>query len=162
MGVIERRRQLYQESAAQHAAACAEAQKAQAREVSDAPSAVARAGAVVELTRLAERADRLEAEKTTAYWERNLVVSALCRAAIMDGCKAWLGRHPETDQEWDRDWMTIVFIALPDGQVSWHIHRSEVASFWFLPMGGPEWDGHDTAEKYRRLEAWHAMKPGNP
>lgn len=48
-----------------------------------------------------------------------------------------------------------VFIDLPTGQVSWHVHDSELALFDFLPTSDQRcWDGHSTDEKYERLLAW--------
>ncbi len=95
--------------------------------------------------RLAER----EAEKDGAYRERNALVAALSKLF-----PAWLERHPHEDTEWEDDWRWIVFISLPTGQVSWHIHDSELSSFrhlWARREGS--WDGHTTEEKYRRLAA---------
>lgn len=40
------------------------------------------------------------------------------------------------------EWPTV-YIELPTGQVSWH-----------MPQHPEMWDGHDTAEKYRRLRAF--------
>jgi hypothetical protein len=37
----------------------------------------------------------------------------------------------------------VVYIELPTGQVSWH-----------MPQHPVPWDGHDTAEKYRRCRAF--------
>lgn len=48
-----------------------------------------------------------------------------------------------------------MFIDLPTGQVSWHVHDSELALFDFLPTSDQRcWDGHSTDEKYERLLAW--------
>jgi hypothetical protein len=63
-----------------------------------------------------------------------------------------IGRHPEEDKNWDREWMHIVYVDLPDGQVSWHIHDSELYLFAHLPPYVGEYDGHTTELKYRRLE----------
>jgi hypothetical protein len=99
----------------------------------------------------------LREQKDAAYRERNMCVAAIARMAIVDGGSAWLGHH--TSATWDEDWRNIVFVELPEvGQVSWHIHDSELAAFAFLPRDNDRvWDGHSTPEKYRRLEAWHAM-----
>lgn len=40
------------------------------------------------------------------------------------------------------DW-PVAFIELPTGQVSWH-----------LPAHPTAYDGHDTPEKYRRIDRW--------
>jgi hypothetical protein len=49
------------------------------------------------------------------------------------------------------DWR-VVHVDLPTGQVSWHISVTDLDLFpWPLPDGA-KWDGHDTAEKYYRLD----------
>lgn len=56
------------------------------------------------------------------------------------------------------DW-PVLFVKLPTGQVSWHISPDDVDLFPHVrrTIGGmpdaPPWDGHDTAEKYARLDA---------
>ncbi len=104
--------------------------------------------------------------KDQAYWERNQLVAALSKVF-----PAWCERHPDADKKWDDDWRTIVFIEIPTyeltnkyvqggfmryetRQLSWHIHDSEKEWFSHLPWRvGNSWDGHDTQEKYRRLNA---------
>jgi len=88
-----------------------------------------------------------------AYKERDMCVALIARMALALGYRVWLAQHPDAD--WEDDWRTIVYIDLPTGQVSWHIHDSERE--WFLRdlhyNSNPDliWDGHDTAEKYRRV-----------
>jgi len=51
------------------------------------------------------------------------------------------------------EWNWIVFIDLPAGQATWHIHDDELPRFSHLPRStGREWDGHTTAKKYDRVE----------
>jgi len=86
------------------------------------------------------------------YRERNMCVVGIARLALFLGYKAGIGQHKDKPgEEWESDWRNIVFIDLPAGQVSWHIHDSELELFSFLPVYVGEWDGHDTAEKYRRV-----------
>jgi len=83
--------------------------------------------------------------KNAAYVERNALVCALS--------KLWpshMAMHPE-DPAWEREWTHIVCIHAPVGQLTWHIHDSEVAAFAHLEMRPNDWDGHSTDEKYRRL-----------
>lgn len=95
------------------------------------------------------RIKELEAQKDGAYSERNQLVAALSKLL-----PAWMERHSEEDTAWDNDWRNIVFIGLPTGQVSWHIHDSEIDHFQHLTKkAGSSWDGHTTEEKYRRLAA---------
>lgn len=91
-------------------------------------------------------------QKNAAYAERDKCVVAIAGAAIDLGLDAWLGRHE--GGEWEDDWRNVVFIDLPTGQVSWHIHDSELHLFRFLKRSAAPWDGHDTEEKYRRLIEW--------
>jgi len=91
--------------------------------------------------------------KNGAYRERDQLVCALSKLF-----PSWLGKHPE-NETWDHDWRTIVFVQLPTGQCSWHIHDSEAAMFSHLSRGSTAWDGHTTEEKYRRLAALRAARP---
>lgn len=89
------------------------------------------------------------ADKDGAYRERDQCVAAIAVLALLHGWRAWLGRH--VGGEWEDDWRNIVFVELPTGQVSWHVHDSELPLFSFLQSTDEPWDGHDTPEKYRRL-----------
>jgi hypothetical protein len=125
-----------------------------------------------------------QCEFDVVYRERDFIVAALAKLATLSGTTggAWLARHEDTDgDEWDSDWRWVVYIGLPTGQVSWHIHDSELPLFAglvrFVPAFGgnlaeihfPDgrvqqrgygldsqflWDGHTTEEKYRRLYAY--------
>ena len=92
--------------------------------------------------------EELEVKKDNAYSERNRLVAALTKLF-----PAWIEWHSEEDNSWDNDWRNIIYIDLPAGQVSWHIHKSEVEQFYHLKMkeGKSSWDGHTTEEKYKRL-----------
>lgn len=85
--------------------------------------------------------------KDGAYSERNALVCLLSKVF-----PSVLGRHP-MDEEWEDDWRNIVFINLPTGQASWHIHDSELSNFRHLYMSTTKWDGHTTEEKYKRVYA---------
>lgn len=85
-----------------------------------------------------------ELAKNNAYKERDMLVAALSKLY-----PAWIGYHEGED--WEDDWRTIIYIKLPSGQVSWHIHDSEKPLFDHLDPGIEEWDGHTTEEKYERL-----------
>lgn len=83
------------------------------------------------------------------YRERNQVVAALSKCFY-----SWLGEVNDPEP----GFRYAVYMYLPHcGQVSWHIPDEEVDElFGHLNMGGGgafEWDGHDTEEKYRRLNA---------
>lgn len=53
----------------------------------------------------------------------------------------------------EQEWRYVICIHLPTGQVTWHIHESELSLFRHLEdEDRPQhWDGHSTEEKYRRL-----------
>lgn len=93
-----------------------------------------------------EKYELMSRYKDSAYHERNQLVRALSKLF-----PSWTSRHPEEDENWDKDWRWIVFIQLPTGQVSWHIHDSEYTMFSSLPTKENCWDGHSTEEKYERL-----------
>jgi hypothetical protein len=110
------------------------------------------------LEKAKEAADRevskLQKEKNGAYQERDQCVAFMAKMAIALGWPAWLAQHDPGDTSWDPEWRTIAFIQAPTGQLSWHVHDSEVFLFDSIPSGGPPWDGHSTSEKYTRMDAW--------
>lgn len=88
--------------------------------------------------------------KNEAYAERNKLVCVLSKIF-----PAWLGRHEETDLNWGKEWFNIVYIQMPTGQVSWHIHEDLMPLFAHLELDlSKKWDGHTTDEKYERLIAY--------
>lgn len=89
----------------------------------------------------------LRKSKDEAYSERNKLVCALSKIF-----PSWLGRHEESDTTWGKEWFNIVYIQLPTGQASWHIHDDLLPLFAHLELDLlKEWDGHSTEEKYERL-----------
>jgi hypothetical protein len=98
-------------------------------------------------------------ERDAAYRERNQVVAALAGLIVANGGRAWLAQHND-DPTWDPEWMTIVFIEGRTGQLSWHLHDSDVALFAWLPRGENTWDGHTTPEKYERVASLAAIPSG--
>lgn len=92
-----------------------------------------------------------EKKKDNAYEERSRVVAALAKLALANG---WSAGLTETRIDgWSEDWHGCIRIDLPTGQVSWHFHDSHKPLFEGFPTYDGDWDGHDTAEKYRRLSA---------
>ena len=90
------------------------------------------------------------------YRERTFVVAALAFVAASQGCAVWLAPHIDQPGEtWEDDWRTVLYIQLPTGQVSWHLHDSEVALFAWVKdahlFRSFPYDGHSTDEKYRRI-----------
>ncbi len=84
-----------------------------------------------------------------AYYERNQLVAALSKLFPA-------GLKETTIDGWDDDWHNCVYIDLPTGQVSWHFHKRELPLFHHLKPYIGEWDGHDTPEKYQRLNSLSA------
>jgi hypothetical protein len=107
----------------------------------------------------------MTAQRDAAYVERNRCVVAIARAALALGLRAWLGKHidaPDAEPgSWDPEWLNVVFINLPAGLVSWHLHDSELPAFEFLRDMPPllAYDGHSTPEKWERLAAWEPKRP---
>ena len=101
-----------------------------------------------------DRLNKLQQEKDNGYRERNKLVSALSKLF-----PASLGKQEETDTTWHKEWMNIVYIKLPTGQVSWHLHDSDLPYFAHLDYGNEKWDGHTTDEKYDRLSNLLTQKP---
>lgn len=88
--------------------------------------------------------DSLKTARDRAYWERNRLVAILSRLYPS-------GRSVTAIPDWDAEWHNCIYIELPTGQVSWHIHDNEMVQFASLPEYASPWDGHSTDEKYRRL-----------
>ena len=75
-----------------------------------------------------------------AYFDRNQAVMAF--AAVCMGYAFPVGI--KDDPEWP-----ILFIKLPQGQVSWHIPKAELIGDW--PAFEGEWDGHTLEQKRERI-----------
>ena len=91
-------------------------------------------------------------ERDAAYTERNQLVAVLARLNLWSERNSWLADHrDEPGVAWDPEWRTVVFIDSLAGQLSWHLHDSDVPLFDGLPRGPNTWDGHTTAEKYERV-----------
>jgi hypothetical protein len=98
----------------------------------------------------ADKAAALEAQKDGAYAERDKLVTLISKVF-----PAHLERHPDSDTTWDDDWRWIVFVELPTGQCSWHIHDNELQMFEHLQyLKTQSWDGHTTEQKYERVLAY--------
>lgn len=93
--------------------------------------------------------DDLTAEKAAVYRERDQIVAVLS--------KLWPSHLAKHLGEWEDDWRNIVCIHSPVGQVSWHIHDSEMSLFNHLEITLSDWDGHTTPEKYERLSEWPGL-----
>lgn len=104
-----------------------------------------------EIERLRADNEELRLSRDRGYRERNMIVAALSRLY-----PSYLAKHPDSDESWERDWMTIVFVETPEGQLSWHMHDSDVPLFAHLQWDANRWDGHSTDEKYARLEKLRA------
>lgn len=105
------------------------------------------------LERLQTRIVEEQIGKNAAYSERNQLVALVAALAKSElpGWHAWLGKHEE-DPTWDPEWMNIVFIDTPKGQLSWHVHDGEMELFTGLQIAMyKKWDGHTTEEKYQRI-----------
>lgn len=88
----------------------------------------------------------MRARKDAAYLERNRLVAALSKVYPS-------GKAKTAIEGWSEDWHNCVYIDLPTGQASWHIHDSQMWLFEHLGPYTKPWDGHTTDEKYERLEA---------
>ncbi len=98
-------------------------------------------------TRQDLKISNLTAQKDKAYKERNELVSFLTTCY-----QSYLCRHPEDDTDWDDDWRWIVCVKSPIGQMTWHIHDSDLHMFEHLSSRDKHtWDGHTTEIKYGRL-----------
>ena len=83
---------------------------------------------------------------SAVYHERDQLVAALTKH---------FPSHYAIDETCEPEWRHVICVHLPTGQATWHIHESEYDLFAHLEsFDRPQhWDNHDTAEKYRRLNA---------
>lgn len=86
----------------------------------------------------------MEKRKDAAYEERNRLVALLARLFPSGVAKTAI-------EGWSEDWHNCVYIDLPTGQASWHIHDSQMWMFDGLPQYTKEWDKHSTEQKYDRV-----------
>ncbi len=83
-----------------------------------------------------------------AYTERNRLVALLARQYPSS-----LEPNPDTRATEIKDgWNWIVFVDLPTGQASWHLHDRDLNEFTGVPREqGRKWDGHTTPVKWQRV-----------
>jgi len=93
----------------------------------------------------------LREARTAALRERNMCVSLLARMAVTLGLETYLVLDPGEEEEWKH----MVGIELPAGQVTFHVHQSELMLFGFLVIEEKRHDGHTTDEKWQRV-----LEPG--
>lgn len=93
-----------------------------------------------------------KADLDRVYSERNKCVALIAQLAKMLGMNCGIKIHQ--GENWEEDWRHIFFLDLPSGQVSWHLHDSELENFPTLRPYTEAWDEHDTNEKYRRVIAF--------
>lgn len=106
------------------------------------------------IAELQAKLDEAVAAKDQAYSERNQCVALIAKLAAQQGYVVGLSQHDPQDYNWEDDWRNIVYIDLPTGQISWHIHDSELPLFDQFPVYKQGWDGHSTDEKHRRMQAY--------
>lgn len=113
----------------------------------------------------ADERNRIE-KRDLVYRERDTCVAVLARLARSQGWPCGLGKHDEDDENWDREWLNIVFIELPVNgklvQCSWHIREDELPLFAHLPPYTEPWDGHTTEQKYAALRHFAQGLTGHP
>jgi hypothetical protein len=106
------------------------------------------------LTRLSELDGQLvhtpDAGTGPDWDRRNALVRESLAWATLAGFPVGWGRADQGDTQFP--W--IVYMGLPPGQVSWHVPRRPAG----LPWYDETWDGHDRAEKARRIREWVAAE----
>jgi hypothetical protein len=88
-----------------------------------------------------------------------MCVALIARMATALGYHAGFGDHDPNDKQWDPKWRRIIYVDLPNGQVSWHIHDSQWDWFDDLKPYPGQWDGHSTEKKHERLRDYKAPNP---
>lgn len=91
----------------------------------------------------------------TNYDVRNGLVNRALELAKVLGFE--FGKRLDKNEKNPELW-PVLCITLPMdapgilGQVSWHTPIDEVKDIHLIPEYPHDWDGHDTAEKYRRID----------
>lgn len=97
--------------------------------------------------------------KNLAYSERNKMLSVLANLVINHGLVACIGKDK---MELAEEWENVIFLQLPTGQVSFHIHKDELNLFVNIPpCYNTKWDGHSTDQKWERLLEWSKFRRYN-
>jgi len=87
-------------------------------------------------------------QKDFAYNERNRLVALLSKIFPSS-----LGK--DAGGSLQKEWESVVYVTIPSGQCSWHIHESDLSMFSHLKYDDKvRWDGHTTEEKYRRIDSF--------
>ena len=105
-----------------------------------------RDSALAELAAMRPVVERMEAEKNNAYAQRNKL--AVLLAAKYGG--SLVDANPQ-----EPGWSSVLLIPTGSGQISFHVHDSELPYVLSMPnikMHDGAWDGHDDGEKWRRVE----------
>lgn len=94
----------------------------------------------------ADRTNLSVKRATEMYTLRNAAIYQIIASAAQLGWPHGFRQcHQQHANGFDDCW-PVAYVEPPGcGQLSWH-----------LPPYGTEWDGHDNAEKYRRIETWLA------
>jgi hypothetical protein len=99
---------------------------------------------------LIQRIAELRILNNAAYRERNACVALIARMALALGLKAGIRRdNGETVRP---EFRNLVYIDLPNGQISWHVADTDMDLFEGLPPYNGEWDGHSVETKYSRMK----------
>lgn len=77
-----------------------------------------------------------------AYSERMIAVRALVSLALRHSYKCGIGWDDSTTEA-DKDigWGNVLYVELPEGQMSWHISPHDWFMFKDLPKFDGKWDG---------------------
>lgn len=103
---------------------------------------------------LDNKEEQHKAEKDAIYKERNLCVALIADLARSLAVPVWIAEHQ--GKEFDPEWRNVLFVDLPGvGQISWHVHESELKHFRYIPRNSVKaYDGHTTEEKYNRIKEY--------
>ena len=90
----------------------------------------------------------MEPEIERLYRERAQCCALIANLAMRLGYPVGVADDPE-ESGWP-----VLLIRLPTGQVSWHYSEDDAKKYLdHVPRRANDWDGHNTEEKYRRVEA---------
>jgi len=90
----------------------------------------------------------MEPEIQTLYRERAQCCALIANLAMRLGYPVGVADDPK-EPGWP-----VLLVRLPTGQVSWHYSDEDAKKYLsHVPRVTNDWDGHNTEEKYNRVEA---------
>lgn len=89
------------------------------------------------------QADKAQQRLNRAYSERAIASVLFAKMALCLGYAAGVGK--DDNHDWDDCWRVVLYVDLPEGQISWHIAPNDQHLLAGLPEYKGKWDGKFTS-----------------